>query len=170
MQGLIKDIKRLRETVERSTGSQEGSVWGLNRRSRKKPPAASCTKHSTVMVYPRGRSRSAERTPREGQENLGPLYLRMRRTDSNFPTLHTLHYVFYTQWPALNKKKKKLWYARESKKTQCQESTVNWWKPRYGTDGKWSDWDFKVTIPMGQQQQSSSNSLLVIQAAVLKVC
>lgn len=31
----------------------------------------------------------------------------MRRTDSNFPTLHTLHYVFYTQWPALNKKKKK---------------------------------------------------------------
>lgn len=169
MQGLIKDIKRLRETVERSTGRQEGSVWGLNRRSRKKPPAASCTKHNTVMVYPRGRSRSAERTPQGGAGKPRPFVSEdeenwQQFSNTPYPTLCLLHTMTSTQ------KKKKLWYAWESKKTQCQESTVNWWKPRYGTDGKWSDWDFKVTIPMGQQQQSSSNSLLVIQAAVLKVC
>lgn len=54
-------------------------------------------------------------TPIEVQENSGPLYLRMRRTDSNAPTLHTPQYVFYTQRPAFNKQ----YYEMHEKARKC---------------------------------------------------
>ena len=156
MQGLIKDIKRLRDCWE---SHWEAGGFSL-RAEQENQEKASCS----LGLAPN--TRQWRSTPEGGAGALRGPPGRCRKIQALCIwgwgeliaiLLHSItHSMSFTHNDQHSiKKKKKWWYAWESKKTHCQESTVNWWKPRYGTDRKWSDWDFKVTIPIGQQQQSS---------------